>query len=188
MTFYNVISALLFLGTIRALLVAVDAWRIHEIWMGSTLTLLVFNDMLSTSHLVESERSVNYNNTLMALDLLNFFLLAAAMIALNPSQNLFDLNLPNLAAYLDEAAFWGLLAVYWGALMYWTYYAGIRREIAAYAYSVVIPILYLIIAVIVSWDASGGIAQWCRAGVTIYLLVYLIWIRPRFPILTVAPK
>lgn len=123
MTFYNVLAALLFLGALRLLLIAFDVLNWPDVFASGCLAVIVFNDMLSTSHTVESTEKVKYTIGLMLIDLLNFMLLALATIVISPSKNLFDVPLPRLAALLGSHSFWLLLALYWLLLILWTHLA-----------------------------------------------------------------
>lgn len=120
MTFYNVLSALLFLGGLRTLLLALEALNWPIIFASGCLTILVFNDMLSTSYQVESAQGVKYTLPLMLIDLLNFLLLAVALIVINPAKNLFDVQLTGIATFLGPPSFWLLVLIYWLMLMVWT--------------------------------------------------------------------
>jgi hypothetical protein len=132
MTFYNVISALLFLGAVQQVLLGLQAWDLPHLLMGATLSVLVFNDAVYTSHVVECEKTVSYKLPLMLDDLLNFCLLAMAIVALNPVTNLFEVDLsmlfgftPNAPAPVRaEAWYWCLLGLYWISIMFWTWKAG----------------------------------------------------------------
>ena len=90
MTFYNVISGLLFLGAVQQMALGLSAWDPAHIVMGGVLAVLVFNDAVYTSHVVEGERTVAYELRLMLNDLVNFLLLAFAIAALNPKTNAFQ--------------------------------------------------------------------------------------------------
>ena len=107
MTFYNVISALLFLGAVRGLLDALEKLQWEQALMAVSLTALVFNDMLSTSYEIESGEShaKKYTFELMLIDLTNFLLLAMATIVVNPVANVFDVKLPRLASFFGEPGF-----------------------------------------------------------------------------------
>lgn len=122
MTFYNVLAALLFLGALRVLLLALDTSNWADVVAAGCLTTLVFNDMLATSNSIESEKQP-YTYDLMVLDLLNFLLLALATVVINPTKNIFDIPLPTLAGWLGRNSFWLLLTCYWILLIVWTHVA-----------------------------------------------------------------
>src|SRR5437588_12964092 len=117
MTFYNVLSALLFVGTVRVLLLGFEALNWPIIFASGCLAVVVFNDMLSTSHQVESRKEVVYEMPLMLIDLVNFLILALAMIVISPKANLFGVDLTRTATFLGHNSFWLLLTIYWLSLM-----------------------------------------------------------------------
>src|SRR5262245_18417311 len=67
----------------------------------------------------------------MTVDLLNFGLLALAVVYLNTTAtNLLQLDLTQYSQrHLGESCFWLLLAVYWVLIMLWTYISGIYGEL-----------------------------------------------------------
>lgn len=122
MTFYNVLSALLFIGALRVLLLSIENGNWQEIFASGCFATIVFNDMLMFSLAVEINEEVEYNARLMLIDLANFLLLALALLGMSPAKNLFDVPLPNLASHLGGSVFWLLLSLYWFLLMLWTYH------------------------------------------------------------------
>ena len=178
MTFYSVLSALLFLGSLRVLLVAIDTLQWADLFAAGCLTVLVFNDLLSTSHAIEC-KGLKYTLPLMLYDLANFVLLALAMIVLNPSKNLFDVDLPKIAAWFGPSAFWLLLALYWAGLIAWTR----RAKIGGNIDDVLLGQLSVAVAFLLQWTIS--LTTWTiglRVGpviVFVYLILYITLIRPR---------
>lgn len=178
MTFYNVLSALLFLGSLRVFLMAVDNPNWPNIFMAACLCTLVFNDMLSTSHVIEVEEEVKYTMSLMLIDLINFLLLALALITISPEKNLFDVPLPTIASTLSPH-FWFLLTVYWLLLIWWTY---IWRKRLGESGGWKILRYTVAIAFFVEWLVTLlGLTSFAKIGRPVvlgYLLVYLCFIRP----------
>jgi hypothetical protein len=127
MTFFNVVSAILFLGALQQLIFALDAEHLHRIIMSVTLAVLVFNDAVYTSHTVEGEKSVEYKLDLMLVDLVNFLLLACAILAVNPAHNVFEVDLKNIGPYIQEWHFWLIVTVYWLLVKTWSYLAGVYK-------------------------------------------------------------
>jgi hypothetical protein len=125
---------------------------------------------------VESERSVDYNWKLMLLDLLNFVLLALALIALNPTDNLFNLKLQRLGTVLSEAWFWGLLGSYWILLIVWSLVAntlaltGSRRALM----SVFVATAFLAECLLVALGAAPWLVSTGRVLVSLYLAVFFV--------------
>jgi hypothetical protein len=181
MTFYNVISGLLFLGAVRQLLVAADAGSLPQALMAGTFAILVFNDAVYTSHVVEGEGTVKYKLNLMLIDLVSFLLLALAMVTINPIDNVFNAPMPRLAEWLSEAWFWFFLALYWGSVMLWTHIAGLYRTrhprslvIASSFILTLFALEALLAASHVTWAMTGG--RFLALG---YLVTYIVLIRPR---------
>lgn len=181
MTFYNVLSALLFLGALRVLLLAFEALNWPNVFASGCLTILVFNDMLSTSHTVESEAKIQYTLPLMVIDLWNFLLLALAMIVISPSANLFDVPLPRLAQFLSAHSFWVLLALYWVFLMGWTHISqkgrgGQSRGLLLWQSTVAGIFLAEWLLHIFGLTNAADVG---KLLVLVYLVLYLTWIRPQ---------
>jgi hypothetical protein len=179
MTFYNVLSALLFLGALRVLLLAFEALNWPDIFASGSLLVLVFNDMLSTSHYVESKAEVRYTLPLMFIDLWNFLLLAMAMIVISPSANLFDVQLPRVAGFLGKHSFWALLALYWVFLMWWTHIS--RKAIGGQSLRLMLWQSSVAVILFVEWLLHVlGLTRPAALGrplVLVYLVLYLTWIR-----------
>ncbi len=178
MTFFNVLSALLFIGALRVLLVSIEAGNWQEIWASGCFAMIVFNEMLMFSLAVEINKEVEYKARLMLIDLVNFLLLALALVGMSPDKNLFDVRLPNLAGHLDGATFWFLLMLYWFLLMLWTYLgrgAGFQHKYLVIA-RVMIGVVFLI-RWLLAWQTTdhaalyNGIAFAC-------IFLYLTSIRP----------
>lgn len=174
------LSALLFLGSLRVLLIAFETADWPRILAAGCLTVLVFNDMLATSHTVESESKIKYTLPLMIIDLCNFLFLALAMVVISPSQNLFDVALPKLAGLLGQSSFWLLLTLYWLCLMLWTHISqkalgGQSETIVTWQFSIagVFCIEWLICLVCMNKVASVG-----RLIVLLYLTLYMVCLRP----------
>ncbi|HSP15193.1 MAG TPA: hypothetical protein VLV78_10625 [Thermoanaerobaculia bacterium] len=182
MTFYNVLSALLFVGSLRVLLLAFEASAgIGAITAAGCLAVVVFNDMLSTSHEIESTAQTKYTLPLMIIDLINFVLLALGMVVINPQTNVFDVALPKIAAKLGASSFWLLLAIYWLLLMLWTHIAcGETRKQTA---TVVLWQSSVVAIFLLEWIFYlcdfQGLSAVVSTLILIYLVLYLTWIRTR---------
>lgn len=179
MTFYNVLSALLFLGSLRVLLLALEVSNWSDTMTSGCLTILVFNDMLSASHSIETEGR-EYTMPLMLLDLVNFLLLAFATIVISPTKNLFDISLPRLAGLMGPGSFWLLLLLYWVLLICWTHVAWPPKR--SHKGKIVTAQLSVAAAFLVEWilyvSGSSKVAMVGSIVVLIYLLIYLVFIRP----------
>lgn len=181
MTFYNVLSALLFLGALRVMLLAFDASNWPNVFASGCLVVIVFNDMLSTSHYVESKTEVQYTLPLMLIDLWNFLLLSLAMIVISPGANLFDVQLPQIAGFLGAHSFWVLLMLYWVFLMWWTHISrkatgGQRLKILVWQSTVALIFFAEWLLNVLGLTNIAGVGKPLVLG---YLLLYLTWIRQR---------
>ena len=173
MTFYNVISALLFIGAFRELARAFDQTLLPQIWMASCFAVIVFNDMLSTSYLVETKRTVDYDWVLQLIDLANFFVLAIALVAIHPGDNFFQVTLQGRLKGLTEQSFWFLLALYWLLLMAWSWRARLEWPGNRLKWSFGVAGIFLVECALVIWDRSSLLAEWGRFVVFAYVVVYL---------------
>jgi large-conductance mechanosensitive channel len=126
--------------------------------------------MLSTSSLVEAEKLVTYDQSLMMIDLLNFMLLAFALIVLNPEDNLFNAKVPRIGAALSEAGFWALLGVYWLLLIHWTFRAKLFEGIGRPLLSLGVALGFIIQALAVTYWSEG--AEVIQFIVIAYVLFY----------------
>ena len=176
MTFYNVLSALLFIGSLRVLLLSIENGNWQEIFASGCFAMIVFNDMLMFSLAVEINKEIEYKARLMLIDLANFLLLALALLGMSPAKNLFDVPLPNLASHLGGATFWFLLLLYWSLLMLWTYLGrGVQHNYLLIA-RVIIGLVFLI-RWLLAWQTTdratlyNGIAFVC-------VFLYLTCFRP----------
>ena len=174
MTFYNVISAILFLGAFREVLLAVDGLSWSRIWMSGCLATIVFNDMLSTSHWVETGPKITYTWKLMLIDLLNFCLLSVALVAINPSNNLFNASLVRLGTLLSEAVYWWLLASYWLFLMLWTKLGGLPLSGNRIRFSLLVAILFAAVGALSHYAAPEFLIEIGRCVALAYVAGYIL--------------
>jgi uncharacterized membrane protein (DUF373 family) len=177
MTFYNVLSALLFIGALRVLLVSIENVSWQDIFASGCFAMIVFNDMLSFSLAVEINKEIQYKARLMLIDLANFLLLALALVIMSPSKNLFDVPLPNISSRLGSSTFWLLLLLYWLFLMLWTYHGrGVQHPRLVMARSMVG--LVFLIRWLLSLNTTD-LATLYNAIAFVCILIYLAVIRPK---------
>ena len=89
MTFYSMIFGILFLGAFREFLRSLNNESFAQICESATLMLLIFSDVIYTSHVVQ-DRQRPYTVVMKYTDLGSFILLSLAVFALDPTQgNLF---------------------------------------------------------------------------------------------------
>ena len=90
MTFYNVISGILFLGACQAFL---NLLNTRAMWAAAALVITILNESVITSELIERKESpVEYKLSMKFLDFLAFGLLAWAMLVVSPTKNSLTLN------------------------------------------------------------------------------------------------
>lgn len=181
MTFYNVLSALLFIGGLRVLLISFENANWQNIFASGCLAVIIFNDMLSTSHQVESKKEIEYSGWLMLIDLANFLLLAFALVIISPTQNFFDVPLPNVALNFGSSTFWLFLLLYWLLLMTWTSVSrqktgGQKRPLVLGQLTV--AVVFLTRWLLSLWQTTDLVMTFSNAMAFAYLLIYLIAIRP----------
>ena len=185
MTFYNIISAVLFVGAFREVLFALQSGDQPALWRAGVLALLVFNDAIYTSWYVET-RQKKYLPILMFIDLVNFAVLTAALIFLRPgSDNILELDLNRLKdAWLTESRFWGLLALYWVLVEVWTLIAGVFHEKTYKKWlipcSLAIIVLFAIEAALVRTlgsASSNGFSHFMSFVAFSYPVIYILVIR-----------
>ena len=176
MTFYNVLSALLFIGALRAWLISIENLNWQDIFALGCFAMIVFNDMLSFSRDVEIKREIQYTTWLMLIDLANFLLLALALVVISPTKNLFDVQLPNVAGYLGRSTFWLLLLLYWLFLMLWTALGRGRQPNPRIMGQSTVAAVFLIRWLLSRCEATDR-AQLYNGFVFGYILIYLTVIR-----------
>lgn len=123
MTFYNVISGILFLGACEAFLSALGK---PYLAMAGTLVVVIFNEAVLTSELIERRvNPVDYTLKLKLLDLMTFITFTWALLILEPVHNTFGVDVSQtLLGARRPVAFWVLLTVYWLLTVTWNYLAG----------------------------------------------------------------
>ena len=132
MAFYGILFAILFLGAFRELIRAFGESNWPDFWMAATLTVVIFNDVLYTSHFIEL-KPADYTIVMKINDLIGFLLLSVALLALAPSkENIFGADAGDWFKALPPVrVFWGILSCYWLTVIAWNlsagYYAGKHR-------------------------------------------------------------
>lgn len=128
MTFYNVIIGILFVGACQAFLARIDN---TQGWFAATFLLIVLNEAVSTSDLLERHRpgseDVDYKLGLKLLDFITFGVLLYALLALSPSNNTIGVDVStslNGKGADSPFAFWLLLAIYWVITYFWNKIGG----------------------------------------------------------------
>jgi hypothetical protein len=127
MTFYNIIFGILFLAACRQVLVLSD---VVYGWTAATIAVLVFNDAVNTSHVLERDTAPRYDIFMKLIDLCNFLVLSLALIGLKPGDNPFGVTqLPaRLVNLLQPWFVWLLVSVYWVLAILWNWRAGLYQS------------------------------------------------------------
>jgi hypothetical protein len=180
MTFYNIIFGILFLGACRQLLLlAADTSRL---WMAATVAVLIFNDVVNTSHVLEGSNAKPYSIGMKLIDLTNFLILSLALIALSPAENPFGVAIPaKITELLTLRAFWLLLVVYWCLAVLWNQFAGLYRArnypswLKKASYFVVFPLLLMAVT---APSPPGELAKWGSFAAFLFSAVYLFICKP----------
>lgn len=125
MTFYNVISGILFLGACRAFLGALGE---PAMWPAAVLVVTILNESVITSELIERQIApVTYTLPMKLLDFLAFTLLSWSLLILTPVDNTFDTDVSqSLWGAGSPRGFWSLLTAYWLVTLAWNAAAGQR--------------------------------------------------------------
>ena len=123
MTFYNVISGILFLGACKAFLAALGSWSMLPT---ALLALTILNESVITSELIErGTNPIEYSLQMKLLDFITFLVLAWALLVVSPTKNAFDIDVSSsLIGAGSPRAFWLLLLAYWGLMLLWNQISG----------------------------------------------------------------
>ncbi len=178
MTFYNVISGILFFGACQAFLVMLGT---PGMWAAAVLVITILNESVITSELIERTQSpVPYKLGMKLLDFLAFGLLAWALLAVSPVTNTFNVD---VAASLWGAGrprwFWGLLTVYWLVTLCWNQVAGQRdstKWATPFFYAMHVMALPAFMAAVVNRDAIdfASASVWPSVVALLVVSIYLV--------------
>lgn len=124
MTFYNVISGILFLGACQVFLRNLGD---PLMWPSAALMITILNEAVMTSELIETNgpHRVDYSLKMKLLDFVTFLILSSALLVLSPSQNVFEVQFQaENNPLVSPRLFWGLLSAYWLLMLVWNWVAG----------------------------------------------------------------
>jgi hypothetical protein len=124
-TFYNVISGILFMGACQALVHALG----QSTWgYAATLVVIMANEAVLTSELIEGA-SVAYTLGMKFLDLSTFVILSYALLVVSPDGNAFSSGSVHDVPGLNQPfVFFMLLTIYAGVMRWWNTLAGKNDE------------------------------------------------------------
>lgn len=176
MTFYCIIFGFLFIGACREFFQAAFSKKWRVFCIASTLALLVFNDILFTSHEVEV-LCIQYTIWMKLVDLIAFLILTMAFIVLNKKSNFLEITIQSkVFTRRRETIIWSLLGSYWLLALLWNkigkVYAikhGYRLEIAVFI------LILLILMIILSAYPYGIITKLTRWIVPVIILFYILY-------------
>lgn len=136
MTFYSIIFGVLFLESANKAWHAILGQSHTGLLQSITLMLLIASDVIYTSHVIE-EKDRGYSFNMKLFDLLNFFLLGLALIALDPmgDMDFYDRHgnegpPQHVGTQMNEPLFWGLVCIYWIVLILWNINGRLYKGIA----------------------------------------------------------
>lgn len=123
MTFYNVISAILFFGACQAFLASLGT---SNVWYAVALLVTILSEAVSTSELTERlNNPIEYKLELKLLDFMSFGILVWALLTLASTKNSFAVDVcKSLWGAGRPSVFWLLLSIYWLAMILWNRTAG----------------------------------------------------------------
>ncbi len=123
MTFYNVISGILFLAACQSFLATLGT---RTMWVAATLVITLLNESILTSDLIErSKDPIPYKLEMKLLDFVTFAVMLWALLIISPSPNALNVDVSQtLWGANDPRWFWALLTAYWGLTLAWNCLAG----------------------------------------------------------------
>src|SRR5262245_26944645 len=123
MTFYNVISGILFLAACQAF---VRNLGTPMIWLAALLVVTILNESLLTSELIERKTNeVEYTLPMKLVDFANFVIFSWALLVLSPTENAFSTDVTaTLWGAGKLSVFWILLTAYWLLVLLWNHLGG----------------------------------------------------------------
>jgi hypothetical protein len=155
MTFYNIIFGFLFIAAFRGFLRSLNADDFAQVFESTTLMLMIFSDVIYTSHLVE-ERKRPYSVGMKYLDLFSFIILGLAVFAMDPSSyNLAEGTPGSRLTRVDASVlFWLLIVLYWVLLLAWNTvakcYEALPRKMALVQPLLLAPLIVMLLLTILA--------------------------------------
>lgn len=181
MTFYNILFGILFWGACRQLLLLVDT---AAVWDAATIAVIVFNDAMNTSQILEAEQRRNrtYSAPMKLIDLINFMLLSLSLVSLRPDDNPFNVQpADSLVAILKPWVTWLLLTLYWAFLVLWNWLCGLYSKewplwVSLFSHAIILP--FGLMAILNYAASPDAIPTWFRVMVFLCPTLYLVIVKP----------
>lgn len=110
MTFYNIIFGLVFVMSFFTSISVLGAAKDRLLLFSESVLILLmsFNDIINTSDAVEHEKT-DYPLSLKSLDALNFVFYMISIFAIQPDNDISNINVTNLIPKHDETVFWAIV-------------------------------------------------------------------------------
>jgi hypothetical protein len=172
MTFYSIIFGILFVSVCREILQAFFERKWLTLSLASTVALLIFNDVIYTSHGID-QMGRFYTIQMKLVDLLLFILLAMSIVLLDPQNNLLGAKVD--LDYLhgrQEALLWGLLSLYWILGLVWDW-LGDRYKGLQWPMPILMSLPFLGMLFLTFKKLPGQFIRGARWVVLIVLFLYI---------------
>lgn len=179
MTFYNILFGILFLGACRQLLLLIDT---AAGWDAATIAVIIFNDAVNTSQVLEGEQRRTYSAPMKLIDLINFMLLSLSLVSLRPDDNPFGVQPATpLVTILTPWVTWLLLTLYWVLLILWNWLCGLYSKewplwVSVISHAMIVP--FGLMAILTYAGSPDTIPIWFRAVVFLCPTLYLVIVKP----------
>jgi len=177
MTLYSIIFGILFVGACKELFQTLLQKQWSKFSEAASVTLLIFNDALYTSHILEVKK-VSYLIQMKLIDLVDFLLLSMAIVIIDPLEN--QLGIKSTEPFRRrEPFFWSLLTIYWIFTLEWNRLAFIDELTMSYRI-VQYSLLLILIAMSIltaTWP-SRFVTTLMRRCIPVLLLLYFVAYKP----------
>lgn len=174
MTFYSIIFGILFVGACKELFQTLLQKNWDEFSEAASVTLLIFNDVLYTSQELESGQ-VPYLLQMKFIDLVDFLLLAMAIVMIDPCENQLGVK-SNSPFKRREFFFWSLLTVYWILTLEWNQMEAVAQELTPtyVAFQCALLLILIAMSMLAAMWPSRLVTTLMRRCIPVLLLVYFV--------------
>jgi len=147
--------------------------------LAATMTLLIFNDILYTSHEIELS-NIFYSVPMKIVDLFNFLILATAIIVLDPVDNILYVKRRTVLPKIKkETKFWILICIFWILSLVWDHlgniYSNIKGPLKAIPYLLFLPFFS---AFLLTFPNKKKALIWNQILNLIILIIYIFVYKP----------
>ncbi len=183
MTFYNIIFGIAFIAAMRQFFMAFAARDATGICLAAVVALLVFNDTVYTSNLIEDHpvEKTLYSLGMKLIDLTNFVLLLLALTFLTPKDSFFGsgANISWMDKWPLHTLFWATLSAYWMLIIVWqrlAQNAGPGTDLRVTLPTKALPVAFFI-AALMGLFHHATIDKWVAVIIVVVVLLYLVFIK-----------